>query len=114
MGLNLEQGNIWLINLDPTVGREVRGTRPSLIISVQEFNEGPTDLLIVLSITSIKKHTPFHIEINPPEGGVRKKSFIKCEDIRSIFKNRLIKHWGKVNSSLLDEIKDKIKILIDF
>lgn len=111
--MTVNHGDIWLLNLDPTVGREPRGTRPGLVISVDKFNQGPTELVIVLPVTSKKKNTPFHIEIDPPEGGVKTKSFIKCEDIRSVSKNRLLSLWGSVSPQTMEAVKDRLRILLD-
>jgi mRNA interferase MazF len=44
------RGDVWSINLDPTLGREQAGTRPALVLSVDKFNHGPADLLIVLRL----------------------------------------------------------------
>jgi mRNA-degrading endonuclease toxin of MazEF toxin-antitoxin module len=62
-------------------GREQAGTRPALVFSVDKFNHGPADLLIVLPITSKNKSQPLHVEVTPPEGGLKLPSFIKCDDI---------------------------------
>ena len=78
------RGEIWFLNLDPTQGREQAGSRPALVISVDAFNQGPADLVVVLPVTSVAKGIPFHVPVSPPEGGVRQPSFIKCEDVRSI------------------------------
>ena len=111
--MKVNHGEIWLLNLDPTLGREPRGTRPGLVISVDKFNQGPTELIIVLPVTSKKKNTPFHIEIEPPEGGVKTRSYIKCEDVRSVSKDRLLSLWGTVSPKTMDEVKDRLRILLD-
>src|SRR5204862_2444879 len=49
------RGEVWMLNFDPTRGHEQAGTRPALIISVDVFNAGPADLVIVLPITSRSK-----------------------------------------------------------
>ena len=82
------RGEVWSINLDPVLGREQGGSRPALVLSVDKFNQGPADLVIVLPITSRDKKQPIHVAITPPEGGVSAQSFIKCDDIRSISKLR--------------------------
>ena len=82
------RGDIWTVDLDPTRGHEQAGRRPALVISVDLFNQGPADLVVVLPITSKAKGVPLHVGITPPEGGVRMPSYIKCEDIRSVSKQR--------------------------
>jgi mRNA interferase MazF len=106
------RGEVWLVNLNPTQGREQAGTRPALVVSVDLFNHGPAGLVIVLPITSQDKRIPFHVAVNPPEGGLTSQSFIKCEDIRSVAKGRLIDHWGAVSQRTLSDVEDRIRILI--
>lgn len=86
--------------------------RPGLIVSVDTFNNGPADLVITLPITSKGKGIPFHVEINPPEGGLIMRSHIKCEEVRSISKLRLVKRLGQVQESTLDKVEDRIKIVL--
>src|SRR6266849_753437 len=93
------RGDIWSITFDPTRGREQSGTRPALVVSVDKFNHGPADLAIVLPITSKDKRIPFHVRIDPPEAGLDKVSFIQCEDIRSVSRDRLSRRLGSVAES---------------
>jgi mRNA interferase MazF len=106
------RGQIWLVDLDPVRGHEQRGRRPGLVVSVDPFNEGPADLVVVLPITTKAKGIPFHVPVLPPEGGVREKSFIKCEDVRSIAKERLTESWGAVSETTLEAVADRLRILL--
>jgi mRNA interferase MazF len=78
------RGEVWFLNLDSTQDREQAGSRPARVISVDAFNHGPADLVVVLPVTSKAKGIPFHVAVTPPEGGLRQPSFIKCEDVRSV------------------------------
>jgi mRNA interferase MazF len=106
------RGEIWLVDLNPVRGHEQAGKRPCLIISVDLFNQGAAGLAVVIPITSKAKNIPFHVEINPPEGGLKVPSFIKCEDVRSISVERLEKCWGAISSEILAEVEDRLKILM--
>lgn len=106
------RGDIWLVDLNPTKGREQSGTRPALVVSVNTFNHGPADLVIVLPITSVEKRIPLHIGIDPPEGGLRARSFVKCEDVRSISKRRLLDRWGSVSAGTMSSVEDRVRILM--
>src|SRR5438128_692568 len=107
------RGDIWLVDLNPIRGREQSGQRPAVVISVDLFNSGPADLIVVLPITSHAKGIPFHVQLNPPEGGVTRTSFIKCEDVRSISKERLIRRFGSVAAKTLDAVEDRLRILLN-
>lgn len=107
------RGEIWVVDLNPIRGREQGGMRPGLVVSVDPFNHGPAGLVVLLPLTSRAKGIPFHVEINPPEGGVKTKSFIKCEDVRSVAKERLSEQWGKVSSTTLSAVEDRLRILLN-
>ena len=64
------RGDIWLIDLNPTRGREQAGNRPCLVISVDLFNQGGSGLVVVVPVTSKDKGIPWHVEVNPPEGAL--------------------------------------------
>jgi len=106
------RGEIWLTDLNPVKGHEQAGKRPCLIISVDLFNRGASGLVVVLPITSKDKGIPFHVELNPPEGGLKISSFIKCEDVRSISVERLEKRWGAVSLETLAAVEDRLRILM--
>lgn len=106
------RGEVWLADLNPVKGHEQAGNRPCLIISVDLFNQGASGLVVVLPITSKKKGIPFHVELNPPEGGLKVQSFIKCEDVRSISVERLEKRWGIVSPEILAAVEDRLRILM--
>lgn len=107
------RGEIWMVDLNPTRGREQRGKRPALVVSTDLFNEGPAGLVIVLPVTSKDKRIPFHVPIDSPEGGVKCQSFIKCEDVRSVSKDRFSKRWGTVSRATMDAVADRMRILLE-
>jgi mRNA interferase MazF len=107
------RGDVWTINLHPTVGREQAGTRPALVVSVDKFNHGPADLVVVLPITSKNKNQPIHVPVKPPEGGLSMVSFVKCDDIRSVSKQRLKQFYGTVSAQTMAEVEKRIRILLN-
>ena len=107
------RGQVWRVNLSPTKGHETRGTCPCLIITVDQFNHGPADLVVVLPITTREKGIPLHVPVDPPEGGLSERSFIKCEEVRCISKERLVEYIGDMAASTLEEVSDYVRILLD-
>jgi mRNA interferase MazF len=107
------RGEIWLVDLSPVIGHEQAGTRSALVISVDLFNQGPAELLVVLPVTTQNKNIPLHVSINPPDGGMKMISYIKCEDIRSISSKRLIRRLGVVLPATMAAVEDRLKILLD-
>ncbi len=107
------RGEVWTVNFNPVRGHEQAGYRPGLVISVDVFNHGPAGLVVIIPITTKEKGIPFHVAISPPEGGISKKSFIKCEDIRSVSTERLSKCLGVVSLGTLKVVEDRLRILLD-
>lgn len=108
------RGDVWLATLDPTVGREQAGTRPVLIVSSNILNHGPTDLLFVVPLTTRERRIRFHVEVRPPEGGIRERSFAKCEDVRSVSRERLLAGpWGTVSLRTLRQVEERLRALLE-
>lgn len=107
------RGDIWSIDLDPTVGHEQAGRRPALVVSVDKFNHGPASLIVVLPITSKDKKQPIHVPVTPPEGGLPMVSYIKCEEIRAVSKRRLMRYYGAVSVGTMAEVEKRMRILLN-
>jgi|SRR5579872_270326 len=108
------RGEVWLVNLDPTIGHEQAKLRPCLVISNNELNHGPSHLHIVLPITSKNRENPLHVKIQSPEGGVDKESFILCDQIRTVSRKRFkSKGLGSVTQLTLRAIEHILAILIN-
>lgn len=112
MAIEPARGEIWLVDLNPGRGHEQTGTRLALIISVDLFNYGPAGLVVAIPLTTRDKGIPFHVKLVPPEGGVKSTSFIKCEDLRSIAKERLIEKWGAISPESMAAVEMRLKILL--
>jgi mRNA interferase MazF len=82
------------------------------VLSVDPFNHGPADLVVVLPITSKSKGIPFHIPVKPPDGGLKLESFVKCEDIRSISKERLVQKLGSVGPKTIEAAEYRLRVLL--
>ena len=108
------RGEIWYADLDPIKGHEQAGKRPVLILSANSFNHGPATLVIVAPLTRTERRLPIHVEVNPPEGGIKQRSFIMCEAVRSITKDRLLAGpWGTVSHQTVTKVVDIIAILLE-
>ena len=94
------------------MGHEQGGTRPCLIVSDNGMNHGLLGQVIVAPLTSVEKGFPSHVEVSPPEGGLRLPSFIKCEDVRSISHRRLIKRLGAVTMSTMERVEYRLRLLL--
>ena len=106
----MKQGEIWLIDLDPTVGAEMNKTRPAVIVNDDQLGRLP--LKIIAPITDWKEHyriAPWMIALNPSnQNGLTKKSSIDCFQIRSVSKNRLIKQIGFITFQEMLKVQEGI------
>jgi mRNA interferase MazF len=84
-----------------------------LVISVDQFNHGPAELVIVVLLTSKNKSIPLHVGISGKQTGLDVTSYIKTEELRSISRNRLEKKIGQVSEEVIWEVLDRIKILLN-
>ena len=106
------RGEVWWVNLSPVRGHEQSGRRPALVVSVDALNHGPAGLVVVVPITTSDRGIPFHVGLIPPEAGVDRSSYIKCEDVRSVSKDRLVSPLGRVAPSTLATVEDRLRILL--
>jgi mRNA interferase MazF len=107
------RGEVWAADLNPPQGHEQGDTRPVLIVSVDPFNHGPSGLVIVVPISTKDKRVRSQVPVDPKEGGLKTRSFIKCEAIRSISTDRLHGRWGKVSQATLIAVEDCLRILMN-
>lgn len=82
-------------------------------MSADSFNHGRAGLVVVLPLTSVEKRVPLHVAVAPPEGGLRRRSFVKPEDVRSVSTERLRRRLGSVSSETLREVEARLRILLE-
>ena len=107
------RGDVWLVDLNPTRGHEQAGTRPALVVSTDEFNHGPAGLVIAVPMTTRERGIPLHVSVDPPEGGLDRRSFIMCEAVRSVSEQRLVRRFGVVSRETLSLVADRLRIVLD-
>ncbi|AEF85407.1 toxin-antitoxin system, toxin component, MazF family [Treponema primitia ZAS-2] len=103
----MEQYDIFLINLDPTIGHEIKKTRPCLLISPNEMNENIATVIIAPMTTKSHKYpTRVKISLNGTKG------WVVLDQIRSIDKKRILKKIGKLNAKNIEEVKNIIREML--
>ena len=90
------RGDIWLVNLDPTVGSEIRKSRPCVVVSPPEMHDHLRTLLVA-PMTTKGFAAPFRVPVT--HGG--KKGLILLDQMRAIDKARLIRKSGTVSPKTL-------------
>ena len=107
------RGEIWLVDLNPIRGHEQAGKRPVLVVSADPFNMGPAELVVVVPLTTRKRGIPLHVEVKPPEAGLKKTSYVMCENIRSISKERLNDRCGVVSDQTMRQVEKRLQLLFE-
>ncbi len=110
----MRQGEIWEINLSPTVGAEIKKNRPAVIINDDTI--GILPLKVIVPITEWKDRFQgaiWLVRMEPDnENKLMKPSAIDTFQIRSVSTKRFLRKTGSVSSDVLDEIKAAIKAVI--
>jgi mRNA interferase MazF len=109
----IRRGEVWLAELGPNRGREQSGERPVLIVSADPINQGPADLVVAVPFTTRRRGVPTHVEVRPPDGGLRDISFAMCEQVRSLAAERLgPRPFGSVPTAVLHSVEDSLRLLL--
>jgi mRNA interferase MazF len=110
----IRRGEVWLAELGPTRGTEQTGQRPVLIISTDPFNQGGSRLVAVVPFTTRRRGLPIHVEVRPPEGGLRDTSFAMCEQVRALAVDRLAsQRFGGVSAAVLRSVEERLRFLLE-
>ena len=102
--MEIKQYNIVLVNLDPTIGSEIKKTRPCVVISPDEMNKY-LQTIIIAPMTSQTKNYPTRIEVKHQN----KKGWIVVDQIRTIDKQRIIKKLDILSEKEILLVKNVIK-----
>jgi mRNA interferase MazF len=90
---------VYLVNLDPTIGSEIQKTRPCLVISPDEMNNHIATIIVAPMTT---KGRDYPSRVNCQFEG--KAGQIVLDQIRTVDKSRLVKKLGKINATTQDEV----------
>ncbi|MBI2119665.1 MAG: type II toxin-antitoxin system PemK/MazF family toxin [Elusimicrobia bacterium] len=106
-----KRGEVYFVNFDPTIGSEIRKTRPALILQNDLANRY-SPITIVAAITSRfdKNLYPTEVHISSAEGGLNKDSVVLLNQVRTIDKQRLVRKLGNIHSQTLKRVDKALKI----
>ena len=107
----LERGQLYWVNRSPARGSEQAGRRPGLIIQNNPFNSNERyPNTIVLAITTSDRSIPIHVEIAPDAAnGLQQTSYVKCEQIITISRDRLAEFIGTLSENQMQQIDFALK-----
>ena len=102
--MEIKQYQIILVNLDPTIGSEIKKTRPCVVISPNEMNKYLRTVVIAPMTTSSNKY-PTRVKVNHDN----KIGWIVLDQIRTIDRQRIIKVFGELQDFEIQELKSVLK-----
>src|SRR3989338_4811073 len=99
-----QQGEIWLTNLNPTLGHEINKTRPAVIIQNNKGNlYSPLTIIAPITSQHLEEIYPFEVALPAKTTSLEKDSKVLLDQIRTIDKKRLIKKISKVTYEQLEK-----------
>lgn len=111
-----KRGEIWLVNLDPTVGSEIQKTRPAVIVSSDALGRLP--LRLIAPITGWKDHfkgSIWHVRVDPDgRTGLSKTSSIDALQLRGIDTSRFMKRLGSLPPTVMEELVAAIAAVVEY
>ena len=116
------RGEVYLVSFDPTVGAEIRKTRPALVLQNDVANRW-SPITIVAAISSRPTGSsgappveetvyPTEVRVDPPEGRLTTRSVVLLNQIRSIDRRRLVKRLGRLRPGTMKQVDRALQISI--
>jgi mRNA interferase MazF len=110
----MRRGEIWLLNLDPTVGAEIRKTRPVIIVNDDAI--GILPLKVIVPVTDWKEHyavAPWMVKLHPDsQNGLTKLSAADSFQVRSVARERFVQRIGKISDLQLRNIEEALAVVL--
>ncbi|MBI3421257.1 MAG: type II toxin-antitoxin system PemK/MazF family toxin [Candidatus Sungbacteria bacterium] len=108
------RGEVYLVNFNPTIGSEIKKTRPALIIQ-NDIANAHSPVIIVVAITSQFEQPlyPTEVLIKKGEAGLPRDSVALLNQIRTVDKQRLLKRVGKVEAQTMIQVNHALEISLE-
>ena len=105
------RGDIYLVSFDPTVGSEIRKTRPALVIQ-NDVSNRHSPVTIVAAITSKFDIPPYPAEVvmETADSGLSQRCAVLLNQLRTVDRQRLIKKMGRAENNVMERIDQAILI----
>ena len=110
----MRRGEIWLINLDPTIGAEIRKTRPAVIVNDDAI--GILPLKVIVPITDWKDRyavAPWMVRLEPDvTNGLEKPSVADAFQVRSVSQDRFVRRLGVLSDAAMKTIAQALAVVL--
>ncbi len=109
--MNVRRGDIYYADLSPVVGSEQGGVRPVLIVQNNVGNRfSPTVIAAAITSQKDKANLPTHIHVHSTASGLARDSIVLLEQIRTIDKQRLKEHMGRLDETSMNKVDQALQI----
>ncbi len=98
-----KRGEIWIVNLDPTIGKEIKKTRPCLIMQSDLINESLRTTMVAPITSTVKEDWLFALTLEKGEGGLKNRSMAIFNQIKTTDISRFVKKIGKISDEKLKQ-----------
>lgn len=118
MNTNLvpRRGEVWLVNFDPTLGAEIKKTRPAIVMSSDAIGKLPVKL--IAPVTDWKDYFAknlWHIRIDPDDAnGLKKVSAVDTLQLRGVDVQRFVRKMGQVSEIMMIDIATAIASVVEY
>ena len=113
--MSIRRGDVWLINLDPTVGAEIKKTRPAVIVSSDAV--GILPLKVIVPLTKWRERyaiAPWMVRLAPSvENGLDVPSAADAFQVRSVSQLRFVRRLGSLSQGRMEEISRAIAVVLE-
>ena len=115
MSKQVRRGEIWIVDWSPSRGSEQTGMRPAVVIQADAANMNPHyPNTVVVTVSTKGKVVPFHVPVNPSrENGLKEESFVKCEQVLTISKDRLIRRLGSLEEKYMPAVAASLRRILE-
>lgn len=107
----IRRGQVWVVDWSPGRGSEQLGRRPAVVIQTDAANRNPRyPNTIVLTLSTKGLPVTTHVEVGPDaRNGLRETSWVKCEQILTVSKDRLTSLWGTLSPEAIARVERALK-----
>jgi len=102
----MKRGEVWQVNLDPTIGAEINKIRPCVIVSKDALAVLPLKIVVPLTAWNVRfKNAPWHVKVESTKAnGLRKASSADTFQVRSVSEKRLVEKLGVISPPDMEKV----------
>ena len=111
----MKRGEVWLVNLDPTIGAEIKKKRPCVIVNQDAIAKLPLKIIVPLTFWYAQfSSAPWHVRVKPSQiNGLENESSADTFQVRSVSEKRLAQKIGELESELIEKINKALSVSLN-